>query len=180
MPNYGWLFDPRQCLECNACEAACKQWNKVPIGADIRLRRVKTIEEGVYPNARVLAFSLSCNHCENALCTKVCPVRAMHKREDGVVVVNTDACTGCGQCFKFCPYGAPQMHITARKTFKCTMCADRLDQNLMPACATACPTGALQWGDWSQISKKGVDRIDYFNDPSLTRPRIRFQSAEWR
>lgn len=180
MDTYGWLFDPKRCIECSACEAACKQWNKVPTGAGIRLRKVRTYEDGEFPQTKVIAISMSCNHCENALCTKVCPVKAMVKRPDGIVVVNAAACVGCGLCTEFCPYGAPQMHGATRKIYKCTMCADRIDQNLMPACATVCPTGALQWGKWDDIASRGEERMAHFNNPALTRPHIRFRSAEWQ
>lgn len=179
MDTYGWLFDPKRCIECSACEAACKQWNKAPVGAGIRLRRVRIFEDGVFPQTKVVALSMACNHCDNALCTRVCPVQAMHKRPDGIVVVDTEACAGCGQCFQFCPYGAPQMDKAVRKTYKCSMCADRIDQNLMPACATVCPTGALQWGKWEEIAGQGADCVSHFNSPSLTQPHIRFQSVEW-
>jgi Fe-S-cluster-containing dehydrogenase component len=60
------------------------------------------------------------------------------------------------------------------------MCVDRIEQNLMPACATVCPTGALQWGKWDEIAGKGAEQMEHFNSPSLTRPHIRFQSAEWQ
>lgn len=179
MDTYGWLFDPKRCIECSACEAACKQWNQVPSGVGIRLRKVRTYEDGVFPNTKVVAISMSCNHCENALCVRVCPSKAMHKRPDGIVVVDTAACLGCGQCTQFCPYGAPQMHMPTRKIYKCTMCADRIEQGLKPACVTVCPTGALQWGKWGEISSIGAERMEHFNNPALTKPHIRFHSTAW-
>jgi Fe-S-cluster-containing dehydrogenase component len=179
MSTYGWLFDPKRCLECSACEAACKQWNQVATGINVRLRRVQLYEDGVYPQSKVMALSMSCNHCENALCARACPVKAITKRADGIVIVDTDKCLGCGQCYQFCPYRAPQMDMATRKTYKCTMCADRIDAGLMPACATICPTGALQWGKWDEISAKGDARVNHFNNPALTRPHIRFASVEW-
>jgi len=114
------------------------------------------------------------------LCVRVCPAKAMHKREDGIVLVDIERCLGCGQCAQFCPYNAPQLNLATRKTYKCTMCADRLAQDLQPACATVCPTGALKWGKWEEIAIQGSERTGHFNNPALTRPHIRFQSADWQ
>jgi Fe-S-cluster-containing hydrogenase components 1 len=133
----------------------------------------------VFPRVRTAALSMSCNHCENPICARACPVKAIWKRADGIVLLETSKCVGCGQCFKFCPYQAPQMNFFERKTYKCTMCADRVDQSLQPACATVCPTGALQWGEWDEISRRGADRTERFSNPALTKPRIRFETAGW-
>jgi anaerobic dimethyl sulfoxide reductase subunit B (iron-sulfur subunit) len=179
MSAYGWLFDPKRCIECSACEAACKQWNQVETGVNVRYRRVRSYEEGTFPNVRVTAISMSCNHCETPTCARACPAKAIRKRADGIVLLDTNQCVGCGQCFKFCPYGAPQMNFLTRRSYKCTMCADRIDQNLQPACATVCPTGALRWGPWEEISSHGTDRMAHFANPALTRPRIRFESRGW-
>lgn len=181
MDTYGWLLDPKRCIECRACEAACKQWNQVETGGNIRLRLVRLEEQGRFPNVRVLALSLACNHCENPNCVKACPVKALYRREDGIVVQDRDKCTGCGECAAFCPYGAPQVDFTKteRKMRKCDMCAERIEQDLQPACATLCPTGALQWGKWSEIQDAGSAAIDGFTNPAYTRPHIRFLSPAW-
>ncbi|MBK9170856.1 MAG: 4Fe-4S dicluster domain-containing protein [Bryobacterales bacterium] len=179
MVRYGWLFDQKKCIECRACEAACKQWNGVETGAHIRYRLVRTYESGVFPNVERQALSLACQHCADATCIKACPVKAIWRRDDGIVLVNTDKCVGCGMCVKFCPYGAPQLHPATRIMEKCTMCVDRVDQNLEPACSTICPTGALQWGEWDQIQGQGVDRIENFSTPILTRPAMRFVDKGW-
>lgn len=181
MKSYGWLIDPKRCIECSACEAACKQWNQVETGANVRWRRVLKEETGTFPSVTVTAVSTACNHCENAFCQKVCPVKAIWRREeDGAVLIDQSRCVGCGQCYVFCPYGAPQLNLATRKTSKCTMCFDRIEQGLEPACATACPTGALRWGDWNEIEGKGADRIAGFSHPRQMRPHVRFVTAGWR
>lgn len=174
METYGWLLDAKKCVECRACESACKQWNKVEIGVGVRRRQVRVYEMGTFPKVRQQALSGGCNHCENAWCIKVCPVKAISRREDGIILIDQNKCVGCQQCAAFCPYGAPQFNTRTRKMDKCTMCSDRVDGGLQPACATLCPTGALQWGKWSEISGQGSETTENFVNPKNTLPRIRF------
>lgn len=179
MESYGWLLDPKRCIECRACETACKQWNQVEIGVGIRRRQVRVTETGVFPKVRIVAISAACNHCENAYCMKVCPVKAIWRRtEDGTVQVNQEACLKCRQCASFCPHHAPQFNERTGLMEKCTGCFDRTDAGLEPACATLCPTGALQWGKWSDISKKGSATMDGFLG-DYTKPHIRFVNTPY-
>ena len=178
MSSYGWLLDPKRCIECRACESARKQWNNVETGVNVRYRQVRLREFGVFPQARVQALSIACNHCENAYCVKVCPVKAIYRREDGIVAVDANRCVGCHLCGQYCPYSAPQYHAVTRKMQKCTMCFDRIDQGFAPACASACPTGALQWGKWDDVAAKGAASIEGFS-PYQVAPRIRFVTTGW-
>ncbi len=175
MPSYGWVFDPKRCIECRACEAACKQWNKVETGVGIRYRLVRTYELSAWPKPQTMALSGACNHCENAWCMKACPVKAIHRKaSDGTVQIDRDKCVGCTQCTMFCPYQAPQFDVRVRKAEKCTMCTDRIEVGLQPACATMCPTGALQWGKWEDVQGKGVAQVSNFANPKNTVPHMRF------
>ncbi len=175
MATYGWLIDEKLCIECRACESACKTWNQLETGVGVRWRQVRVREAGVYPNVRQQALTGSCHHCENAWCMKVCPVKAIWRRtEDGTVQIDQDKCVGCQQCAMFCPYGAPQFNLRTRKMSKCTFCFDRTEQGLDPACVTLCPTGALKYGPWSEIQDKGSETTDNFAPPRQTRPRVRF------
>lgn len=175
MPSYGWVFDAKRCIECQACETACKQWNRVEVGQDVRYRRVKIRETGTFPQVRQTAYSSACNHCERAWCMMVCPVRAISRRaEDGTVQIDQSKCVGCRQCASFCPYQVPQWNARTGKMEKCTGCFDRIEAGKEPACSTLCPTGALQFGKWEDIQSVGVDRIDNFANPAQTRPHIRF------
>jgi DMSO reductase iron-sulfur subunit len=179
MPTYGWLLDDKRCIECRACETACKQWNGVETGANIRWRRVRTYESGQYPKVTTWALSISCNHCDTPWCAMSCPVKAISRRSDGIVLIDSNKCVGCQQCAKFCPYGAPQFDKAKMKTTKCTMCVDRLAEGLQPACATLCPTGALQWGKWEDVQSKGAPNRTGFAKPEQTKPAIRFVDARW-
>ena len=177
MSTYGWLLDPKRCIECRACETACKQWNQTPTG--VRFRKVRVVETGKAPNVSVTALSVSCNHCETATCIRVCPAKAISRRADGIILFDDKKCLACRQCEQFCPYGAPQFNETLKRMQKCTMCADRIDQKLEPACATLCPTGALQWVEWDSIKDAGTDRVGGYSSPDLTRPRMRFVTNGW-
>jgi Fe-S-cluster-containing dehydrogenase component len=104
--------------------------------------------------ARIVHFPKSCLHCADAPCVTVCPTGASHKRvEDGIVLLDPDTCIGCGLCAWACPYGACTLDRSAGVMRKCTLCADRIDdQGLpqaerVPVCVTACPTGARLFGD---------------------------------
>lgn len=180
MKLYGWLLDIKRCIECRACEVACKQWNGVEIGVGVRRREVRVKEYGVFPAVRQQAVSGACNHCDNAWCMKACPVKAISRGPNGEVLIDQDACVGCQQCAAFCPYGAPRFNVRLKKMDKCTMCPDRIEAGLEPACATLCPTGALQWGPWEEIQKKGVAQIEGFANPRQTWPRIRFITEDYK
>lgn len=175
METYGWLLDPKKCIECRACESACKQWNNVETGVGVRYRRVLVREMGVFPQVRMQALSMACNHCDEAWCMQVCPTKAIFRRpQDGLVLIDPEKCVGCGLCASFCPYRAPQFNTRTRKMEKCTGCYDRIETGLQPACAAICPTGALKWGKWSEISAAGTATTENFANPNQTKPHIRF------
>jgi Fe-S-cluster-containing dehydrogenase component len=178
--SYGWLFDPKLCIECRGCEAACKQWNGVQTLINVRWRQVYERETAGYPSPALQVLSLSCNHCEKAWCAMACPVKAIKRRPDGIVYIDHDVCVGCRFCAKFCPYPPrPQFNAVKHKMEKCHMCYDRIDQGLQPACAANCPTGALKWGKWEDISSQGEGMVEGFTDPKYTRPHIRFITQGW-
>ena len=118
---------------------------------------------------------MSCNHCEDPACVKVCPTKAHFKRkEDGLVLIDRDKCIGCGMCAKACPYGAPQLDTVAKKMTKCDACQDRLAKGLNPVCVDSCPQRAIEFGDMSELLKKHSDRkhIAPLPDPSVTKPNL--------
>jgi len=88
-----------------------------------------------------------CNHCANPPCIPVCPVGATFQRKDGVVVVDGDRCVGCAYCVQACPYDARFINHETGKADKCTFCAHRVDEGLLPACVETCVGGARIFGD---------------------------------
>lgn len=88
-----------------------------------------------------------CNHCEKSVCNQVCPVGAAYRSKDGVVLVDTKRCIGCGYCVQACPYGSRFINPTNHIADKCTLCYHRITKGMLPACVQACPKGARIFGD---------------------------------
>ena len=161
--KWAMVIDLRRCIGCQACFAACKSENGVPLG--IQYTWVEAHEEGKYPNIKLTFLPRLCNHCDNPPCTPVCPVGATYKREDGIVMQDVNRCIGCRYCMAACPYevrsflwkeptGAwPQAWkgvAEAKHGFvvKCHGCFHRIEKGLKPACVDACVGGARIFGDW--------------------------------
>ena len=118
--QYGFYMDTERCIKCWACEVACKQWNGIEAGTIAR-RKVHEVESGTFPNVTRTFVSMSCMHCGEPACAKVCPAGAITKRgEDGIVVVDKEKCIGCHYCFFACPFGVPQ--YTDAGMDKCDCC----------------------------------------------------------
>ena len=87
--QYGFVIDHERCIGCHACTVACKAENDVPVG-DFRTW-VKYTEQGVFPDVKRHFSVLRCNHCSDAPCVTICPVKALEKRDDGIVDIDRDA-----------------------------------------------------------------------------------------
>lgn len=149
---------------------ACKAENRTPLRTD--WRKVIMRESGSFPAVRREFISVACNHCDEPACKKSCPVGAISKRADGVVLIDQEKCIGCRYCTFACPYGAPRIDTVTGKVSKCTMCVHRLDAGLRPACEATCLTGAITFvADFSGTT--GARPAD-FHDPALTKPNIKF------
>lgn len=102
--RYSMVIDLRRCVGCEACTIACKQENLTPPGIFYNVVYIK--EEGKYPKVRRSIIPRPCMHCEQPACLKACPVQAIYKREDGIVIIDYDKCIGAQKCVEACPYGA--------------------------------------------------------------------------
>ncbi|MCK5940530.1 MAG: 4Fe-4S dicluster domain-containing protein [Planctomycetes bacterium] len=143
--QYGFVLDQRRCIGCHACTVACKSENEVPVG-DFRTW-VKYTEVGEFPAVKRHFAVLRCNQCTNAPCVTICPVTALHKREDGIVDLDKDVCIGCKACMQACPYDALYLNTDTGGAEKCHFCAHRVEQGLKPACEVVCPETAIISGD---------------------------------
>ena len=176
----GFYFDQTACNGCKACQIACKDKHDLPEGGV--WRRVVEYTGGTWstsgqthtPNVFAYYTSISCNHCDNAVCMQVCPTTAMTRREDGTVFVDQDKCVGCRYCEWACPYSAPQFNPETKHMSKCDLCADYRETGQPPACVAACPTRALDWGDVDELRAKhgNENGIAPLPDPTVTRPNL--------
>jgi len=178
----GFFTDSTLCIGCKACEVACKEWNDVPEDGfrwsgnsyDNTLslghstwRHVKFVERepeiGRGGNAvEKMAWEFSsdvCKHCENAGCLEACPTGSIIRTEFGSVYVQPDICNGCGYCVVSCPFGVIDRRESDGRAFKCTFCYDRQKAGLEPACAKACPTGSILFGDLEKLERVADERI---------------------
>ena len=92
-----------------------------------------------------------CKHCTNAGCLDACPTGALIRTEHETVVLQPDVCNGCGYCIPACPFGVVDRDHIDGRAGKCTLCYDRLEDGLEPACAKACPTDSIQFGPYDEL-----------------------------
>ena len=178
----GFFTDTSVCIGCKACEVACKEWNGVPddplgftgesydnsggLGAD-RWRHVAFIEqERLVPGQdfRWLMSSDVCKHCQRAGCLEACPTGAIIRTGFDTVYVQPDVCNGCGYCVVACPFGVIDRHQDDGRAWKCTLCYDRLGEDMTPACAKACPTASIQFGDLDELRERAHRRVEQLWD----------------
>jgi len=179
--QYGFYVNSAKCTGCKTCQLACKDYKD--LHADVNFRRVYEYTGGNWQadgdtwNNNVFAYylSISCNHCADPACTKVCPTGAMHKRkEDGLVAVNEDICIGCKSCRMACPYNAPQYDPRKGHMTKCNGCAERVAVGKKPVCVESCPLRALDFGPIEELRAKygTLASVAPLPDAKYTRPNI--------
>ena len=187
MARYGLAIDLKECIGCQCCAVACKTANNLP--KDMWWLNVLTVggeerdtSEGTFPNTSMSFVPLACQHCANPVCVAACPTGASYKREDGIVMIDTDKCTGCRTCMTVCPYSGVRQYNSEEPAYdvdfalgaadapvhtyntveKCMMCSSRVDEGKEPYCIEVCPVRARVFGDLddpnSEISKLIAER----------------------
>jgi formate dehydrogenase iron-sulfur subunit len=196
MPISAFLTDASLCIGCKACEVACKEWNELPddgfawsgqsydnmraLGAST-WRHVLFLEQkqpmgsqltDINEPFRWQFLSDVCKHCANAGCLEACPTGSIVRTEVGSVFVQPDICNGCGYCVVSCPFGVIEKHPGDGRAFKCTFCYDRQKAGLIPACAKACPTESIQFGDLEVLRQRGKQRVQELQRRGYSDARI--------
>jgi formate dehydrogenase iron-sulfur subunit len=107
-----------------------------------------------------LMMSDVCKHCERAGCLEACPTGAIVRTEFASVYVQPDVCNGCGYCVSACPFGVIDRRLDDGRAWKCTLCYDRLKGGMVPACAKACPTASIQFGELDELRDRARRRVE--------------------
>jgi formate dehydrogenase iron-sulfur subunit len=193
-PRVGFFTDTSVCIGCKACEVACKEWNHVPedglnwtgksydnteaLGAST-WRHVAFIEQRVpdTEGMRWLMASDVCKHCTSAACLEVCPTGSLFRTEFGTVVVQEDICNGCGYCVSACPFGVIDRREEDGRAWKCTLCYDRLKDDREPACAQACPTDSIQFGELDDLRVVAERRLGALKEAEVEGARLYLHDA---
>jgi len=183
VPTSAFLTDASLCIGCKACEVACKEWNEIPddgfswsghsydntraLGAST-WRHVLFLEQEQSMGWQSVSskqpfrwqfLSDVCKHCANAGCLEACPTGSIVRTEVGSVFVQPDICNGCGYCVVSCPFGVIDKRPDDGRAFKCTFCYDRQKAGLIPACAKACPTQSIQFGELAELRQRAKNRV---------------------
>jgi formate dehydrogenase iron-sulfur subunit len=176
------LVDTTLCLGCLGCESACSEANGLPepVHDDGMFERARTTDTTAYtvvncyesagPEGEERYVKTQCMHCVAPACASACLVRALEKTPAGAVVYHEDRCLGCRYCMLSCPFDAPRFEYEKAVPYvrKCSFCAERQAQGQAPACAEACPGGALTFGRRSDLLEEARTRI-YQNPGSYAR-----------
>jgi formate dehydrogenase iron-sulfur subunit len=121
---------------------------------------------------RWIFLSDVCKHCGNAGCLEACPTGAIIRTEIGSVYVQPDICNGCGYCVVSCPFGVVDKNHETGTAFKCTFCYDRQREGLIPACAKACPTQSIRFGELTDLRREAALRIEHLQERGYDDARI--------
>jgi len=142
-----------KCLACKSCELACAlthSKSKVleeAITESPKPQRTVTVEP-----AEEFAVPMQCRHCEDAPCVTICPTQAIHRQRDNTpVLIDRDRCIGCNFCIIVCPFGVINITNDGKAVVKCDLCIERTQAGEEPACVEACPTGALQFCELTEM-----------------------------
>ena len=168
------LIDVSTCIGCKACQAACMEWNDIrdevgscsgvydnPVDLTAKswtvMRFAEVEEKG---KLEWLIRKDGCMHCADPGCLKACPAPgSIIQYANGIVDFHQENCICCGYCITGCPFNVPRISEADNKAYKCTLCSDRVAVGQAPACAKACPTGAIQFGSKEQMTDYAAKRV---------------------
>lgn len=167
------LHDVSKCTACRGCMVACKQWKNLPAEMEafdgsyqshkdlspytLNLIRMKE----VYKDGEMdwIFRKSQCMHCGVPSCAKACPQDALKKTAEGPVAFIEENCIGCGYCVQNCPFDIPKIDEKRKKSTKCDLCIDRIQNGMTPSCALTCTADAIFFGTREEMVKKAEERL---------------------
>lgn len=175
------VVDINLCNGCYNCQIACKDehvgndWTPIAKPQpDIGQFWIKVTDvvQGTVPKVRVRYMHDICQHCDDPPCVTACTTKAIYKRDDGIVIIDPEKCTGGRLCLEACPYDVIYFNSDMNIAQKCTFCAHLLDDGWKePRCVDACPTDALRFGEETEL-KEYIDRAERLHPEYNTQPRV--------
>ncbi|HYB89875.1 MAG TPA: 4Fe-4S dicluster domain-containing protein [Candidatus Binataceae bacterium] len=204
-PRYGMAIDIDRCIGCARCMEACKTENNVPqepfyFRTWVERYVIKTDESLTVQNVGMEKYQIAepinewdilrsffvpklCNQCDHPPCTQVCPVGATFSTEEGVILIDSTRCIGCGYCIQACPYGARYLRPDTKTADKCTFCYHRITKGLLPACVEVCPTQARVFGELNTSASpltrfKRMEMIHVLKPHLNTEPKVFYANLD--
>ena len=162
------VIDLSRCKNVGACRDSCNHAHHLhPDHNWIKIYQMQDAE-----STAPYWQPTTCMHCDSPPCVKVCPVDATFKRQDGIVLIDSDRCIGCRFCMAACPYStrvfnwedphlpeqlaheaySPETSVPQKKgtVGKCDFCPDMVRMGELPHCVSACPNGVFFFGDMNE------------------------------
>jgi len=169
------LIDLTRCIGCRGCQVACKEWNERSVKKTAltgNFTNPPELNSETFTHIRYVEDDKSdlpawsfvknqCLHCKKPACASVCPVEALKKTEAGPVTYTFERCIGCRYCMLACPFYIPKYEWEKAIPWvrKCTFCADRIQEGMVPACIKVCPTNTMVYGEYDDIMKEANTRL---------------------
>jgi Fe-S-cluster-containing dehydrogenase component len=177
-----FIVDADKCTACQLCVIACKDehvgrgyapWSAPQPDTGQFWIRIESKERGRIPRVRVTHLPIHCQHCAEAPCIPACSQGAIKRRDDGLVWIDPALCNGCGDCQKACPYDVIYLNQDLKIAQKCTGCAHRVDEGLLPRCADICPHEAIVFtGGSAAGAAQRAEPLEVYHPEFMTEPTV--------
>ncbi len=143
------VVDEERCLGCKSCELECALAHTDARTLVEAMRSGESLKPRLHVEpAEPFGMPMQCRHCEDAPCIAICPTEAICRLSpDGPVLLDDDRCIGCKLCMLVCPFGVIDMSRDQKAMIKCDLCIERTEAGELPACVSACPTGAMKFAE---------------------------------